>query len=224
MLTMKTTRFLSTAAVGFLVGTTATAALAATNTTTKALENDSYVALSGTVGEITDGDEFMLNTASGSITVDTNDEWPGLFKSDVGRILSTGDKVTVTGRIDENLFTQKELEAYSLSHEGESFTTYYYNTNANDYDYSYNSYDIDYDDDTTRLSGVVTKINGDNTVILNYTGGSIQVDLSETAIPDTDLLRLGDRITVYGEVDNDWFTKKEFEASRVTKINTYPSS
>lgn len=76
---------------------------------TTSLQDGAYVTLSGTVGKIVDGDEFELRHGKGTIMVDTNDDWPNLFDNNAGQILKTGDKVRVSGEVDDNLFTKKEM-------------------------------------------------------------------------------------------------------------------
>jgi uncharacterized protein YdeI (BOF family) len=90
------------------------------------LPDNGMISLTGTVERVINNDEFDLSYGGGVIRVDTNDAWPNLFKRDANtaaRQLSVGDRVSVMGKIDNNFFTKREVDAYSLRHEqgGEIF-------------------------------------------------------------------------------------------------------
>jgi uncharacterized protein YdeI (BOF family) len=90
------------------------------------LPDNGMISLTGTVERVVNNDEFDINYGGGTMRVDTNDAWPNLFKRDAnvaGKQLSVGDRVYVMGKIDNNFFTKREIDAYSLRHEqgGEIF-------------------------------------------------------------------------------------------------------
>lgn len=58
--------------------------------------------------------------------------------------------------------------------------------------------------------------------MLKYAGGTIQVDADDFHMEETNQLRTGDRITVVGEIDDDWFEKREIDADRIMRVSTYP--
>jgi len=112
-----------------LAATTAlsTAALALDNARTDNLPERGMITIAGTVAKITDADEFDLNYEGGTIHVDTNDAWPNIFKKDANNAtkqLAVGDHVVVDGRIDNNFFAKREIDAKSLRFEqgGQIFT------------------------------------------------------------------------------------------------------
>ncbi len=191
----------------------------------QALRNDSYVTLSGTIGKVLDGDEFMLKTAEGDIKIDTNDTWPGLFDNAAGTFLKQGDKVTVTGQVDDNYFTAKEIDAYSISYRGQDYSTFYQtdDTTADQNTYYYYPFWYTYDDTNTRISGTVSEVVDNNTFRLNYTGGTILVDASDTQLDNANSLRVGDRVIVYGDVEDNWWQKRELEANTLFRIDRYPT-
>lgn len=191
-------------------------------------ENDAYITISGTVGEITDGDEFMLNHAGGMIKVDTNDTWPDLFANDAATLLKTGDRVSVTGKVDNNLFTTNEIEAYRMTVAGNSYSRVYTNqAYAPSYENDYAAYNnVAYgagleDDQKVRISGEVSRIEKDDKFMLRYGNGEIMVDTDDVEFSNVTALAVGDEVVVFGEVDKDLFQKKEVEAERVILSRAY---
>ena len=188
----------------------------------KMLKDDTHVTLSGTVGKIMDGDEFELRHKNGSIKVDTNDRWPNLFSQDASEILKTGDKVRVSGVVDDNLFTKKEIDATRIAHDGmQYYRVYWLDDDARDYDYVY-WYDRNRDGEDIVISGTISRVTDDQEFMLNYTGGTIQVDADDISEAKTDWLAVGDQITVFGEIDDDWFEKREIDAERIVRVSYYP--
>lgn len=87
--------------------------------------DDSWISLSGTVGNPT-ADSFTLDYGDGVITVEM-DDWDS-YGDAYG--LMDGDRVTVYGDIDENLFTMTTIEASSVYVEG--LNTYFYASSADE--------------------------------------------------------------------------------------------
>jgi hypothetical protein len=95
-------------------------AYAADNARTDNLPEKGSVTIAGTVSKITDSDEFDLSYDGGMIHVDTNDAWPNIFKKDANNAakqLMVGDHVVVMGKIDDNFFSKREIDAKSLRFE-----------------------------------------------------------------------------------------------------------
>ena len=188
------------------------------------LQDDTYVTLSGTVGKITDGDEFELRYSNGTIMVDTNDHWPNLFDKNASQILKTGDRIQVSGEVDDNFFAKKEIEATRITYQGENHSRTYWSEE----DYNDNSDYLTYGDRHYRegeditLTGTVGKTMDGQEFMLNYVGGSIKVDADDLRMEKTNRLRTGDRVIVMGEIDDDWFEKREIEADRIVRMNDYP--
>lgn len=156
--------------------------------------------------------------------VDTNDSWPNLFDKKASEILKTGDRVRVSGEVDDNLFTKKEIDATRVTHYGKNYSRTYWNQE----DYAYNNDYITYDNRRYRdgeditLTGTVGKTTDDQKFMLNYAGGSIQVDADDLCMEETNRLHTGDRVTVIGEIDDDWFEKREIEADHILRVSDYP--
>lgn len=191
-------------------------------------QNDAYITISGTVGNIVEEDEFQLNHAGGLITVDTNDAWPDLFRTEAATMLKTGDRVSVTGKVDNNLFSGDEIEAYRLSVAGDTYGRVYTNQHyAPSHEGDYAAYNnVAYgtgltDDQQVRISGEVSSITDDDTFMLRYGNGEILIDTDDVEFTNADKLNVGDEVVVFGEVDKDLFKKKEVEAERVILSRSY---
>lgn len=221
--------YASSATVGTSVTNPAPAAAAVEGTEAGSVkfQNDAYITLSGTVGEITDGDQFKLNHSGGIIMVDTNDTWPDLFEVDADTLLKTGDRITVTGKVDNNLFAQNEIEAYQLTVDGPTYNRVYTNSNFGpENDDSYMAYYGSYgaglsDDQEVRLSGTVSKLVNNESFMLRYGNGEIRVETDDLEFTNADRLSVGDEVVVYGEVDEGWFKKKAVEADRIILSRSY---
>jgi hypothetical protein len=68
--------------------------------------DDTYITLSGTVATVL-GNQFTLDYDTGSITVVMNDFYGGTAKDK----LIPGEKVTVSGKIDDDLFESRKIMA-----------------------------------------------------------------------------------------------------------------
>ena len=71
--------------------------------------DDSWITVSGTV-ETVSPDRFILNYGEGLITVEMDD---GDRDADAYKLIS-GDEVTVSGRIDDDFFERRSIEASSV--------------------------------------------------------------------------------------------------------------
>ncbi len=186
------------------------------------LTDGTYVSLYGEVGKITDGDEFKLVTADGTIDVDTNDYWPALFNNEATEYLKKGDKVAVVGKVDKNYFTNKEIDAIKISYQ----TT----DNSRDYvskelGFTNNLADItSYETDNISLSGKVIQLNEDEEEFtLKYDAAAedtIRVDYSDLDLEDN-VLKVGDYVVAYGDVEKDWWETRELEAEKLAKVEPF---
>ena len=190
------------------------------------LKDEDYVTLSGTVGSILSGDEFELNYGSGKIKVDTNDFWPEMFKPDseasnLAYRLKTGDKVTVSGRVDKSWLTANEIEAESISYRTGSSITTYRNPNAQS---NWLDRHLDYFREGGRMSlaGTITKVVNDHEFILRYgNGNTIQVDTDGLGVPKTSPFVVGERVTVYGTFDKGLTERNEIQAEAIDRSDFY---
>lgn len=190
------------------------------------LRNNAYVTLTGTVGDITDADEFTLNYKGGSIKVDTNDYWPDLFAKDALEVLKPGDQITVTGVVDDNYFTKKEIDATSIAYRGTNYSRLYrHKSDGTAYSnvWPYYVWDEKIYENRVGISGTVSNILNDQEFEMKYGTGTIKVDTSALKVLDTDRLNVGDRVMVYGDMDENWFGKRELDADYLVRTDIYQS-
>jgi len=178
--------------------------------------DDAWISVSGTVVSSSD-ESFMLDYGSGTIFVEMDDwDW---YDEAAGII--DGDKVTVNGRIDDDLYETKKIEAGSVY--VENLNTYFYASAADEEDVpSTLSYP-----NTSVLTGVefvgkIVKVSG-REFTLDTGSQKLKVDTSEMVYNPMDnfgyqQLDVGDRVRVSGEIDYKVFDKQELEADIITTL------
>lgn len=199
-------------------------ALAATTVSAQSTDvattfDEEWIMLSGKVETVL-ATSFLLDYGQDDITIELDK-----FDWDVERSVLPGDRVTVTGRMDRNLYDARSIEAATVfvprlneyiyadpeDEEGDPSLSYRFTPGV------YSGSD---DGDWMSFSGLVTAMEGDE--IMVDTGiSSIRVDTSPVpgglVSPSVDI---GDRVLVSGELDAaDLFDKKEVEANSVTRLN-----
>ena len=194
--------------------TTASASTSATATSSglslAQMQDDAYVVVDGTVGEIS-GDEFTLNMTNGSIVVELDRfDWDG----DETKYLTVGESVTVTGFIDDDFLEGREIEATQVLL-NDSYV-YYYTGDAMP------SYEVSMQDGAyISTTGQVSNLNGDEFIVTNR-NSQIKVDVSELGYDPTDeeglqKIENGDTVYVYGNYDKGVFEANELVAQGIIK-------
>ncbi len=79
------------------------------------LVDKTYVTISGELKEFVDKDSFRMSYWGGDMLVDVNDGRPDLFKNNMKDNLNIGDKVVVSGIVDDHTFSEKEIDASNIS-------------------------------------------------------------------------------------------------------------
>ena len=80
------------------------------------LKDEGTVRVSGVISRVEDSDSYILRTSGqGTLEIDASDIAENTRKS-----IKTGDRVVVTGELDETLFNEREIEATSLERVGAS--------------------------------------------------------------------------------------------------------
>ncbi len=176
-----------------------------------------YVTLSGTVSEILDGDQFELDYGNGVTQVDYDDALHDLFQKN-GHKIKTGDKVTVTGKIDNSWFTKHEILVSSIIHISDDYIILYKRPSAEAPAIAGAPLFLD---GQVALTGIVSGVAYDGSLTLHYEGGTIQVDASGIKIPDNNRIVSGDVVTVYGKIDNSFFESRAITAGKIEKIGLY---
>lgn len=176
-------------------------------------ENNSWISLDGTVVS-SGGASFELDYGTGIVTVEM-DGWDWYGKASA---LLEGDKVTVYGRVDDDLYEVASIEASSVY--VKNLNTYFY---ANDLDEE----DVILPTRITsatglQVQGTITDIIG-REFTLDTGAKKVKVDTIEMGYNPLDdkgfqQLDKGDFVQVTGHLDVDFFEKAEIMADSVTTL------
>ena len=178
--------------------------------------DDSWISISGTV-ETVIRDAFLLDYGDGAVTVEMDD---GDRDADAYKLLE-GDKVTVYGVVDDDLFETTTIEASRVY--VEKLGTYFYASALDEEDTWFYSVDPVIVSDSV-LQGLVTEVNDEEFKL--FTGPrTITVDVEEMAYNPLDdegyqKIEVGDRVSATGQVDNDLFEGRELVADSVVTLSS----
>lgn len=209
-----------TTAVLFAAGILSAAAVGAQDPYAK--PDDSWISISGTVAAPTKV-SFMLDYGDGVITVEMN-EWSTY--ADVHESLD-GDKVTVYGKIDGDLFEAASIEASSVY--VENLNTYYYASSVDDKDTTFTPYysppPVPLAISDSNIRGTVTRVNADDRSFTLDTGlQTITVQTKALSYDPLDefgyqQMEVGDRVSVSGSINNEFFDRRVFEAQSLVTLS-----
>ncbi len=181
--------------------------------------DDSWISVSGTVESVTH-DAFMLDYGEGLMTVEMDD---GDRDAD-GYKLVKGDKVTVNGRIDDDLFETRTIEASSVY--VDNIDTYFFASGFDDE--AINDVIVTVATpvvvSATTVQGRVTEVGSEEFVV--DTGlRQVRVEVEEMSYKPLDdegyqKIEVGDRVSVTGEIDNDLFEGRELVADSVVTLSS----
>lgn len=176
--------------------------------------DESWISIDGSVEEVM-ADAFTLNYGEGIITVEMDD---GDRDADAYQLMR-GDKVTVTGLVDDDFFQTTTIEAGSVY--VEELGTYFYASSADEED-SFVTLAMPVSDSRFVLQGTVTAVSDDE-LMLDTGARQITVELDELGYDPLDdegyqTIDVGDRVTVTGEMDYDFIEGRELVASSITTL------
>lgn len=179
--------------------------------------DDSWLSLSGTAVDIS-AEGFMLDFGDGVVQVEM-DDWDWYNES---RQVLEGDKVTVYGEVDDDLFETTSIEASSVY--VENLGTFFYASTADeetaeDFDLSPT---VPIEDGDLMLTGTITGTMGREFVIDSGLQ-EITVDTTQmeyNPLDDKGFQRLdrGDSVTVVGHLDNELFVNQELMAEAIISL------
>lgn len=180
----------------------------------------SWIGLNGVVASASD-DSFLLDYGDGLITVEMDDwDW-----YDEGKAIMKGDKVSVYGKIDKDLYENKTIEASSVYVQG--LNTYFFANPADEeLDAAVGMYNFTLPIEETshvNISGMVKEIDGYK-FILDTGPSDIEVDTKNMAYNPLDdegyqKLQKGDIVSVGGYLDPDFFDKRQVQATMVVTLD-----
>lgn len=178
-------------------------------------DNGEWLSLSGTVESVA-GENFVLDYGRNSITVEMDDyDW---FNENA---LIVGDKVTVTGRMDDDFLAKRRIEAASVY--VDSIHTRFYANAADEEDFR-PAAGAFFTTSGMGVTGMVKAISGDEMTVdaglFDY-----KVDTGELSYDPFDRrglqhIAVGDRVSVSGQFDDsDFFDSPEIDASSVIELS-----
>lgn len=180
-----------------------------------ALEDDSWISINGEVTSVT-ADAFELDYGDGQITVEMDD---GDRDAD-GYKLMLGDEVRVSGMIDDDFYDLTTIEASSVY--VKNIDTYFYASAMDEEDIGYSIISPSVTD--TVVQGTITNVdaNGEQfTLDSGLQELTVEVDeLTYNPLDDEGFQQLdvGDRVSVQGSINHDFFEGRVFEANYVTTL------
>jgi uncharacterized protein YdeI (BOF family) len=175
-----------------------------------------WLSVSGTVDSVS-GDAFMLDYGDKTIPVEMDDyDWYS------ENPLVVGDQVTVTGRMDDDFFQSRRIEASSLY--VDSLHTQFYASADDEEDVTVPLVDFD----TLRtgglsLTGTVQSVD-DEEFVLDTGAYDYRVDTQSLYYDPFDAtgiqhVAVGDRVSVTGSIDDaDFFDNREIDATSLTEL------
>lgn len=156
-------------------------------------------------------DGFVLEYGGGQITVEMDD-----YDNYEENVLLPDDRVTVTGRMDDDLFERRAIEAVSV-YVDRLHTAFFASAADEEGGFiSYLSPDYLSDGELVALTGRVSSREGD---MLTLRTGLREVKVDTTGIDRELKVGSGDRVTVYGEFDRDLFERNEVQAHSVVRLS-----
>ncbi|HKJ05026.1 MAG TPA: hypothetical protein VJ974_05460 [Geopsychrobacteraceae bacterium] len=176
--------------------------------------NNAWISIDGTVKAV-NVDTFTLDYGKGWITVEMDD---GDRDADA-YVLLPGDKVTVTGKIDDDFFQRTTIEASRVY--VEKLGTYFYASPVDDED-TYIAMVNPVMTSRTVVQGVVTEVNGDE-FELSVGTTNLTVDIAEMPYNPLDnkgyqRIEAGDLVRVSGNMDYEMFEGRELKAKTLVEL------
>lgn len=180
------------------------------------MPNNAWISLSGKV-ETVAADSFTMTYGKDkkTVTVEMDD---GDRDADAYKLLK-GDKVTVTGVVDDDLFETTTIEASSVY--VENIGTTFYSSAVDEEDFI--TYWTPVVVSRTVVQGTVTEVNEDEFTI--RTGKhALRVEVDQMPYNPLDdkgyqKVEVGDRVSVTGKMDSDFFEGRELEASHLVVLS-----
>jgi uncharacterized protein YdeI (BOF family) len=178
--------------------------------------DNTWISISGTVDGVPTPDTFELDYGEWTITVEM-DDWDN--DADAYKLVA-GDKVTVYGWIDDDMFETRTIEASSVY--VENLDTYFYASGVDEEGYVYTGVTVPVVVNTVGLQGTVSEVNG-REFVLNTGLRSITVDTIDMAydpMDDTGFQKIekGDVVSVTGVMKTDIFDDRELHASSIVTL------
>lgn len=180
--------------------------------------DNSWISISGTVASPT-ADTFLLDYGDGVVSVEM-DDWDQY--GDAYGIMD-GDKVTVYGRVDDDLWESTSIEAASVY--VEDLNTYFYANSADEESTAVWTITTPIVLSRTHIRGVVTSVSPDDnefTIDNGFRKMTVETDrmtynpLDDIGFQQVDV---GDRVSASGTINNEFFDGRVLEADTVVTLS-----
>lgn len=168
----------------------------------------SWLTLRGRVVSTTPS-AFVLGFGDETVTVEM-DDWDWYQE---GRSLKAGDEVVVSGRVDQDLWERKKIEASSVFVRNLSV---HFFANGADEELATSIVAVPSPTAFSDASGLVSNVEGREFTV-GGNSGPVRVDTSQVAAPVK--VKVGDRIYAWGELDIDPQEKLELMAEGVVIVS-----
>ena len=183
-----------------------------------AMADNTWITLSGEV-ESVNRDSFLLDYGDGYVMVEMDD---GDRDADAYKLLK-GDKVTVSGRVDDDVFETTKIEAGSVYVENVGTTFFSSSVDEETSEGLVATVSVPVVVSETIVQGTVSDV--DESEFTVDTGiRNLRVDVGEmpyNPLDDEGYLKIdvGDRVRVSGEMDRRFFEGRELVADTVIELN-----
>lgn len=175
--------------------------------------DETWISLTGTVDSVKP-DSFVLNYGKGNIIIEM-DDWDWYAE---GTALKKGDKVTVYGDVDDDIFEVTSIEANSVYVQG--LNSFFF-ASANDEEDPWRTVTFVPSSEAT-IQGAVESVK-DRELTLDTGEGSLTINTLTMSYNPLDKdgfqqIEKGDRISVSGQMDPKFFGNREFNAKSIVTI------
>lgn len=182
------------------------------------MPDDSWITISGTV-ETVSTDTFTLDYGDGAVIVEMDD---GDRDADAYKLM-VGDKVTVSGSIDDDFYETTTIEASSVYVENLGTTFFASALDEETTEGWAVAVTVPVAISETIVYGTVTDVD-EHEFTVDSGLRELRVDVEEMAYNPLDdegyqKIRVGDRVKVTGNIDTDFFEGRELMADAVIKLN-----
>lgn len=178
-----------------------------------------WLTITGKVASV-EGNHFMVDYGSDDIMVEMDDyDWYN------ENALRPGDTVTIAGRMDNDFFESKKIEASSVY--VDSLNEHFFASAADEEEATFVAivHDQLVDDEYVSLTGKVTKVDGQNIIV---DAGLYEYDVDANGLSynpfdneGAERIQVGERVAVYGRMDDaDLFDDREIEASSIITLSS----
>ncbi len=180
--------------------------------------DETWISIDGTVESVS-ANSFELDYGTGVVTVEMDD---GDRDAD-GYKFVKGDKVRVSGMVDDDLYETTTIEASSVY--VEDLGTYFYASAIDDEDVdTFITYTTPIVVSGTVVQGIVTDVDTfGSDFVINTGERSLTVDTDKMPYDPLDdegyqKIEVGDRVSVTGDMESKFFEGREFSAESIVTL------